>query len=115
MNTSIGGFRPQDGADGTQLDLDVFGQHVARRVGNVDAVGAVTLHQPGFAGQPLATAHVAHHQKADGVHVELACQVDVLFRHIRLGAVRCHTHRVHAKIAGHAQMIDRADARNQQR
>jgi hypothetical protein len=31
--------------------LDVVGQHVAGRVGDVDAVGAVALHQPGLLDQ----------------------------------------------------------------
>ena len=52
-----------------------------------------------------------HHQKADGVHIQLACQIDVLFAHIGLGAVRGHADGVHAQIFGALQVIDGADAR----
>ncbi|MCY1432048.1 hypothetical protein D9M71_480330 [compost metagenome] len=92
----------------------VIGQHVAGRVGDVHAVGAVALHQLALLGQPFGAVHVRHHQEADGVHLQLAGDADVLLGNVRLGAVGGHADGVHAQVAGHAQVVDGADARQQQ-
>ena len=58
---------------------------------------------------------MAHHQESYGVHVELACEGNVLLRHIRFGAVRRYADRMDAEFVRHFQVIDGADARQQQR
>ncbi len=70
-----------------QARLDGVGQQVAGRVGDVDAVGAVALHQLGLGDQAFGAVHVRHHQEADGVHAELAGHADVLLGDVGLGAV----------------------------
>ncbi|MPN52124.1 hypothetical protein SDC9_199778 [bioreactor metagenome] len=58
---------------------------------------------------------MGHHQEADGVHLQLARQRDVLLGDVGLGAVGGDTDGVHPEIARHLQVIDGADARQQQR
>jgi hypothetical protein len=108
------GLGLEGGAHGAEARLDAIRQQVAGGVGDVDAVGAVALHQPGLLDQAFGAVHVGHHQKADGVHVELSGQGDVLFGHIGLGAVGGDADGVHPQVAGHAQVIDGADAGQQQ-
>ena len=108
------GFGFERVAHGLQAGLHVTGQHVAGRVGDVDAVGAVALHQLGLLHQTLGAVHVGHHQEADGVHVELARVGDVLLAHVGLGAVRRHADGVHAQAVRHLQVVDGADAGQQQ-
>ena len=109
------GSRLQGLAHGIQTHFDIFGQHIASRVGDINAVGAIAFHQLGLFYQAFRRVHVRHHQEADGVHVEFACHIDVLFRHIGLGAVRGHTDGVHAQLFGLEQVLNGADARQQQR
>src|SRR5690606_2828568 len=88
------GFRPQGSTHSADPRTDVMGQHVARRVGDIHAVGTIALHQPGLLGQTFGAVHVRHHQKAHGVHLQLAGQIDVLLGDIRLGAVGGHANGV---------------------
>ena len=55
-----------------------------------------------------------HHQKADGVHAQLARHRDVLFGDVGLGA-GVATRMVSTPSLRHLQVIDGADARQQQR
>ena len=66
------GFRLERCAHRTEARRHVVRQHVAGRVGDVDAVGAVALHQLGLLDQLLRAVHVRHHQEAHGVHAQLA-------------------------------------------
>ena len=106
--------RFQRRAYGAESGLHVIGQHGARRVGDVDAVGAVAFHQQSLLDQALSAVHVRHHQEAHGVQVQLARQRDVLFADVGLGAVGGHADGVHAQVLGHAQMVHGADAGKQQ-
>src|SRR5690606_39173046 len=108
------GARLQGRAHRADAGGHVVGQHVAGRVGDVDAVGAVAFHQSGLLGQAFGAVHVGHHQKAHGVHLQLACQVDVLFGHVGLGAVGGHADGVDADLPRHLQVVDGADAGQQQ-
>ena len=94
----------------------VIGQHVARGVGDVDAVRAVASSM-NFACFDSASGvdHVRHHQEADGVEPELARHADVLAGDVRLGAVRRDADGVDAAVERHLQVVDGADARQQQR
>ncbi|MDT4873851.1 hypothetical protein FQZ97_1091170 [compost metagenome] len=57
---------------------------------------------------------MAHHQKAHGVHAQLAGVLDVLLRDIRLGAVGRHAHHASARVIGVLQIVDSADSGQQQ-
>ncbi len=76
---------------------------------------AVAFHQLGLRGELLGRTHVAHHQEAGHVHAEVARVFDVLLRNIRLGAVSRDAHRAHAEVEGMAQVLNGADAGQQQR
>ena len=87
----------------------------AAGVGDVDAVGAVGLHQLGLLGQLLGGRHVGHHQEAGDVHAELAGGGDVLGGDVGLGAVGGDADRADAEVVGVAELLDGADAGQQQR
>ncbi len=55
-----------------------------------------------------------HHQKADRVHAERACGLDVLPRDVGLGAVGRDAHAARAGLVGVFQVMHGADARQQQ-
>ncbi len=110
--SSVSGFRASRTA--LQAGLHVVGQHVAGRVGDVDAVGAVAFHQPGLLDQPFGAVHVRHHQEADGVQPSLRAATMCCSRHVGLGAMRGHADGVHAQFVRHLQVVDRADAGQQQ-
>ncbi len=101
-------------AHGAELFRHVVRQHVAGRVGDVDAVGAVALHEPGLRHQALGAVHVAIIRKPTVSMPELARHADVLLADVGLGAVRGHADGVHAQVVRHAQVVDGADAGHQQ-
>ncbi len=108
------GFRLEYGLEGAHALANVVHVHRPTGVGHVDALRAVALHQLGLAGQLLGREHVAHHQKADGVHAEFAGVLNVLFRHIRLAAVSGHPHAAGTGVIGGLEVMHAADARQQQ-
>ena len=91
--------------------------HVQRpaAVGDVDAVGAVVLHQLGLGGQRIRGDHVAHHQEAGDVHAEVARGPDVLAGDVGLGAVGRDANRAHPDGMGVLQLVDGADAGQKER
>ncbi len=93
----------------------IVGQHVAGRVGAIQAVRAVALHQQCLLDEFLRPDHVRHHQEADRVESHLATHADMLFRDIRLGAVRRHANRADTAVTRHLQVIHGTDTRQQQR
>ncbi len=66
-------------------------QHIASRIGAVNAVGTIRLHQQCLLEKILLIHHVSHHQKADGIHAQIASHSDVLLGYIGLGAVGRNT------------------------
>ncbi|MCY1442278.1 hypothetical protein D9M71_586420 [compost metagenome] len=56
-----------------------------------------------------------HHQEADGIQAHLAGHADVLLGDVGLGAVGRHANGGYAAAVGHLQVLDRADAGQQQR
>ena len=76
---------------------------------------AVGLHQLGLRGQLGGLGHVAHHQEAGDVHAQLAGGGDVLRGDVGLGAVGGDPHRAHAERVRALEVVDRADAGQQQR
>ncbi|MND34547.1 hypothetical protein D3C80_251660 [compost metagenome] len=108
------GFRLEGRAHRCHAGADVVGQQVARRVGQVDAVGAVAFHQQALLDQAFGAVHVGHHQEANGVHAQAAGVGDVLFADIGLGAMSGDANGVDPQFMGHFQVIDGADARQQQ-
>jgi hypothetical protein len=112
-----------DAAFGLGLQYPVIGKqpvaepvHVERaaRIGDIDAVRAIGFHQQRLLRERLRPDHVAHHQETRDVHPQVARGGDVLLRDIRLGAMRRDAHRTDAELEGVAQLLDRADARDQQ-
>src|SRR3546814_1023149 len=57
--------------------------HRTAAIGDVDAVGAVALHQLGLLRERVRRAHMAHHQEAGDVHAKIACGLDMLLRDVR--------------------------------
>lgn len=58
---------------------------------------------------------MAHHQEAGDVHADFAGEGDVLGGDVGLGAVRGYPNRTHTEVVGVAQIVDGADAGEQQR
>ena len=77
MNAGFG-FRLENILERPEAVPDVVHVHGAAGVHHVQAGGTVVFHQLGLFGEPLRGLHVAHHQKADGVHAELASVFNVL-------------------------------------
>ena len=109
------GLRFQPVPQRAQLGLHLVGEHVTGRVRAVDTVGAVGFHQPGLIEQIRRLDHVGHHQESDGVHLQFACQRDVLLGDVGLSAMGGDADGMDAAIKGHPQMIHGADAGQQQR
>lgn len=109
------GIRLQPLAQRADFLAHLIRQHVARRVGAIDAVGAVALHQARLLQQFLGADPVRHHQEAHGIQAHLAGHADMLAGHIGLGAVGGHAKGRHPMLMGHLQVVEGADARQQQR
>ena len=107
------GLRTEHRTQRTDAFFDVLRQHVASRIGGINTIGTVGLHQLALLDHILDRCHVRHHEKPDRVHAELAAHADVLFAHVRLGAVGGDAHRAGATIVGYFQIVDSANARNQ--
>jgi hypothetical protein len=78
-------------------------------------VGAGGLHDPGLTHEVLGRRHVGHHQERRDVKAQVSGGLDVLVGDVGLGAVRGDAHRVDAAVARALQVVDGADARQQQR
>ena len=95
---------------------DVVGQHVAGGVGAVDAVGAVALHQLRLRQELLAARPCAPSSGSPTVsRPSLRDKRDVLLGDVGLGAVRGDADGGDAAVLRHVQVVDRADAGQQQR
>ena len=55
---------------------------------------------------------MSHHQKAHGVHAEIAPHTNVLLRDISLRTVRGNPNRGSTHVSGHADVIQRAYPRD---
>lgn len=84
-------------------------------VGDVDAVGAVRLHELGLPGERGGFVHVRHHQEAGDVQAELAGVGDVLSRDVGLGAVCGYADGPHAQLERALELADGADPGEQER
>ena len=87
--------------------------HVQRAagIGDIDALGAIGLHQPRLLRQGLWFAHVGHHQEAHCVHAEFAGDFNMLAGDICLGAVGGDARRADAGVPGALQLVAGGDAR----
>ncbi len=108
------GFRLEHIFQGPEAVADVVHVHGTAGVNDIEAGGAVVFHQLGLFRQPLWGLHVAHHQEAHGVHAQLSGMLDVLPGDIRLGAVGGHSYDACASAVGIVQVVDGADAGQQQ-
>ena len=86
----------------------------AGRVDHVDAFGARVDHDPGLPGQPGRVQPVGQHQEPDRLHAQVTRRGEVLDRHVRLGAVGGDPGHRRARLARLAQVLDGADAGEQQ-
>ena len=93
---------------------DALRQQRAGGIDDVDAVRAVGLHQLRLARQLGRRRHVRHHQEADDVHAELARVLDVLPGDVGFGRMRRDAHRLRAGAVRGVEILDRADAGEQQ-
>src|SRR5699024_8041667 len=84
-------------------------------VGDVDALGAVGLHQLGLLGELGGGGQGAHHQEAGGVEPELAGGGDVLRGDVGLGAVRGDAYVGDAGCGGVLELANRAAPWEQER
>jgi hypothetical protein len=109
---SVSGFSASRTA--AEPRLHVVGQHVAGRVGDVDAVGAVASISLACLTSPSGLFMCAIIRKPT-VSMPSLRAADVLLGDIGLGAVGGHADRVHAQSVRHLQVVDRADAGQQQR
>ena len=92
-------------SEGRNLFRHFIRQHIASRVGTVNAVGAIRLHQQRLLEKILLIHHMRHHQKTDRIHTQVAPHPDVLLGYVGLSAVRSNTNGRGAKVAGHANVI----------
>jgi hypothetical protein len=88
---------------------DVSHGHRTAGIDDVDAGGAVALHECGLLGKCGRGAHVAHHQKADGVHAQLAGGGDVLGGDVGFGAVGRHSYYRRAGAVGVFEVVHATD------
>ena len=100
--------------EGLEPGFDFVPQQGSRGIDDVDAIGAVRFHQLGLPGQLRGRGHVRHHEESRDVHSEAACILDVLLRDVRLGAMRGNAHRSRSGRVGLMQVLDRANAGQQQ-
>jgi len=103
----------------TIIGLEALGDAVhgerAARVRHIDAVRPIAFHELRLRRQRVGRAHMAHHQEAQDIHAEFARGLDMLLRDVGLGAMGCDANRPHAHAIGSLQIVDRADARQEQR
>ena len=107
--------RPSSARSSADARRHVVGQHVAGRVGEVDAVGAVALHQLGLHDQLARARSCAPSSGSRRCRCPACATADVLRGDVGLGAVRGDAHRADAAVDRHAQIVDGADAGQQQR
>src|SRR5581483_243920 len=93
---------------------DVLRQHITCRVGAVDAVGTVALHETRLHCKLGGLDDVSHHQKPDSIETELAGERDVLFGNVCLGAMRGDVNCCSSTGVRHVKMLDRANSWKQQ-
>lgn len=109
--SGVGG---QDVAVGAQAVAYAVHGEAAAGVGDVDAVGAVGLHELGLAGEFGGFRHVGHHQESGDVHAQFAGGGDVLGGDVCLGAVGGDAYGADAQCVGLLEVVHRADAGEQQ-
>lgn len=85
-------FRLQHRFQGAEAIANVRHVHCPAGIDHIDTGRTVVFHQLRLLRQFLRRGHVAHHQKADGVHAQLARILNMLGRHVRFGAVGRHAH-----------------------
>ncbi len=80
----------------------------------IDALCPVAFHELPLLGKALRRRHVAHHQEAHRVHPKRPRVLDMLSRDIRFGAVGCHSHHARPRVIRFAQVMQCADAGDEQ-
>ena len=92
---------------------DVAHRHRTAAVGDVDAMGTILLHQFGLLGKLFRWVQMGHHQKTADVHAVLTGPLNMLFSHVRFGAMSRHPDRGCPQLLSLTEIVDRADSRQQ--
>ena len=85
------------------------------RVHDIDALTASVRHDAGLRRQRLGLACVGHHEEAHRLQSELACQTEVLYRDVGLGAMGRDANDRDARVGEVLDVVLRADSRQHQR
>ena len=100
--------------EGLEPGFDLVPQQGSGGIDDVDAIRPVGLHQLGLPGQFRGREHVGHHQESRDIHPEVACIPDVLLRDVGLRAMGGDAYRSRSGGPGLMQILDRANAGQQQ-
>ena len=111
---SLAGFRIEDVAKRLEAVSHLVHQQSAGGIHHVDAVRSVRLHEFGLARQLGRRRHVRHHQKSGDVEAELPRLLHMLAGDVGFGAMRGDPYRAGAGVDRAIQILDRADAGDQQ-
>ena len=104
---------PQGSLERLHPSPHVGGEHRAGGVGDVDAIHACGLEQPGLIAKELWWPQVAHHQESDHFHPHRLGGLDVLQAEVGLGAERRDAGNPSSVREGPAQVVDGADSRQE--
>ncbi len=104
-------FVPETFPQGGDALRDLVRQQITRRIGDIDAIGTITFHQPRLLQKRRGLRHMSHHQESDGIQFKFPRQSDVLLRDIGFRTVGRDAHGADTAIPRHAQMVDGADSR----
>ena len=100
---------------GAETVTDIAHVHRTARIHHINTGRTVAFHQLCLLCEILRRGHMAHHQKTNGVHSELAGILNMLGGNISFGTVRCHTNHPRASLPGIFQIVNSADSWQQQR
>ena len=108
-------FRLQHRFQCAEAGANIAHIHCAAGIDYINTGRAVVFHQLRLLCQVLRCGHMAHHQKADGIHAKLTRILNMLGRHVCFSAVGRHAHYPCAGLICIFQVMNSADTRQQQR
>ena len=103
-------FRFQHRFQGAETVTDIAHVHRTARIHHINTGRTVAFHQLCLFCEILWRGHVAHHQKANGIHSEFAGILNMLSGNISFGAVRSHTNHPRASLPGIFQIVNSANS-----
>ena len=108
-----GGLRLQHRLQGAEAVANVVHVHRPAGIHHIDTGRAIRFHLQRLLRQRLRGDHMAHHQKTDGVHPQLAGKGNMLRGDVRFAAVGGDPHHPRPGLIRRFQIVQRADARQQ--